>query len=179
MVKLCSGAARVARQKGHEIIQTSDLVATFSSYSQERLQDTINEFRSECPSIDKLLYAMRPTKKERTARAGYVYATSELIKKIESISPNKNYFKLSARNFSNSKDIAAFLYKICFITARKENVTGEIDRKYYDDNPVLLSEFADFGYDWEIHPAYRWALQPEDVSSILTTLRLSAHEDAE
>ena len=31
----------------------------------------------------------------------------------------------------------------------------------------ISSEFTDFGYGWEIHPAYRWALQPDSIEDIL------------
>jgi hypothetical protein len=36
------------------------------------------------------------------------------------------------------------------------------------------SEFVDFGYDWEIHPAFRWALQPESIEDIFEQLAVSA-----
>jgi len=63
-----------------------------------------------------------------------------------------------------------FLYKIDFITARKRLEDGTIDRKYFDRNRFLGNEFADFGYDWEIHPAYRWALQPQDINDVIASL---------
>ena len=62
-----------------------------------------------------------------------------------------------------------------FMTARKEMPQGII-RKYFEENRYLSSQFADFGFDWEIHPAYRWALQPENISDIFRTLHLTADE---
>ena len=59
-----------------------------------------------------------------------------------------------------------FLYKIHFVIARRD-LEDRIDRKYFDQSRFLANEFADFGYDWEVHPAYRWALQPQDVGDIL------------
>src|SRR5580658_757062 len=35
-----------------------------------------------------------------------------------------------------------------------------------------------FRFDWEIHPAYRWALQPHTMEAIFATLQLSADSDA-
>ena len=32
----------------------------------------------------------------------------------------------------------------------------------------------DPGFDWEVHPAYRWALQPDDLTSIFDHLVLTA-----
>lgn len=63
LVKLFYGAAKRARKDRAEIISSSNLNASFEAYSQERLQDIINEFRSELPNIEALLLHMRPTKK--------------------------------------------------------------------------------------------------------------------
>jgi hypothetical protein len=59
------------------------------------------------------------------------------------------------------------MYKINFLTARKELDDGTIERKYFEENKYLSSQVADFGYNWEIHPAFRWALKPDNVYSIL------------
>ena len=66
------------------------------------------------------------------------------------------------------------MYKINFITARKELSNGQIDRKYFEENRYLSNQFIDFGYDWEIHPAYRWALQPESVADIFERVKLTS-----
>lgn len=85
----------------------------------------------------------------------------------------------STFTFANGKqatqaDLAQFLYKINFITARKliTDIDGEevIDRKYFEENRYLSSKFVDFGYEWEVHPAFRWALQPDNVMNILSSL---------
>ena len=71
-----------------------------------------------------------------------------------------------------ANEIAAFMYKINFLTARK-NVDGIIQRLYYDENRYIYNEFTDFGYDYEIHPAYRWALQPDRIDHIFKDIELS------
>ncbi|MBW4500340.1 MAG: hypothetical protein KME57_12465 [Scytonema hyalinum WJT4-NPBG1] len=63
-----------------------------------------------------------------------------------------------------------------FLTARKESPNGGILRKYFEENRYLKSKFVDFGFDWEIHPAYRWALQPDTIEDIFRNLELSADE---
>jgi hypothetical protein len=63
-----------------------------------------------------------------------------------------------------------FLYKIDFITARKDTDGSIIIRKHFDENRYLQDQFVDFGFDWEIHPAYRWALQPIGVLDVLKTI---------
>jgi hypothetical protein len=116
---------------------------------------------------------MKPNRVERRASRGFVYKTDELIKKIKSVS------ELGKFNFRNGaiaqpKDLAAFLYEINFLTARKVLPSGEIHRKYFEENRYLSASFSDFGYDWEIHPAYRWALQPDSLLEIYSQLAVSA-----
>lgn len=63
------------------------------------------------------------------------------------------------------------MYKINFLTARKDTA-DRIVRKYFEENNFLSNKFVYFGFDWEIHPAYRWALQPENVLDIINTLAI-------
>lgn len=86
LVKLLTLAAREARSRGGAKIATSDFKAIFDEYSQGRIQDTVNEFRFELPEIERLLVNMKPNKKEKQARSGYVYQTDRLLEKIRSIS---------------------------------------------------------------------------------------------
>jgi len=83
LVKLLTLSARKAREiKNHKIV-TINLKDSFEEYSQGRLQDTVNEFRSELPEIERLLVNMRPSRKEKTTREGYVYKTDALLKKVQ------------------------------------------------------------------------------------------------
>ena len=81
--------------------------------------------------------------------------------------------------FANEKectaeDLIAFMYKINFLNARKDVAGGFIDRKYFEDNKYITSKNVDFGYDWEVHPAFRWALYPEtrDIFDIQIFLKI-------
>ena len=65
LVKLLTAAAKEAYKNDHEIISYNDLRSVFESYSNERLQDLVNEFKTEFPAISNLLRGMRPLKKER------------------------------------------------------------------------------------------------------------------
>lgn len=174
LVKLCTLAARQANQRNGDRIITQDLKNSFEEYSQGRLQDTVNEFRSELPSIGSLLFGMKPNKKERTAKQGYVYTTNQLIQKILNIQEHEN-FRFSTDKPASPKELAAFMYKINFLTGRKQK-PDTILRKYFEENRYLNSEHVDFGFDWEIHPAYRWALQPDDINSIFDRVELSSDE---
>lgn len=171
LVKLLTLAGRNARICNAETIATKNLEAVFEEYSQGRLQDTINEYRSELSGIEKLVLGMKPSKVQKKASEGYVYTTDQLLKKIRNIE-ERGQFSWANGQLGDTKELAAFLYKINFITARKKTPNG-IDRKYFEENRYLSNQFADFGYDWEVHPAYRWALQPENPLDIFNELELS------
>ncbi|MDL2198750.1 hypothetical protein QQF45_06665 [Halopseudomonas aestusnigri] len=172
LVKLLTLAGRQAHSNGSQKITTDSLESIFEEYSQGRLQDTINEYRSELPEVEKLILGMRPSKIQRKAAQGYVYSTDQLLKKLKAIEEQGKY-RWANGNQADTKELAAFLYKINFITARKQTPSG-IDRKYFEENRYLSNKFTEFGYDWEVHPAYRWALQPEDPMQIFHELELSA-----
>ena len=90
----------------------------------------------------------------------------------------RNLIQTNAFSFTNgttvtAKSLAEFLYKIDFITARKDLDDGQIVRVYFDQNRYLQSQFADYGFKWEVHPAYRWALQPGEPDTIFRVLDVS------
>lgn len=174
LVKLCTLAARNTYERRGDLISTPDVQKSFEEYSQGRLQDTINEFRSELPEIERLLLEMKPSRKEKTARKGYVYKTGNLIQKIRNIEEHGE-FRFSNKRLATERELAAFMYKINFLTGRKgASEDGGITRTYFEQSRYLASTFVDFGFDWEIHPAYRWALQPDDIGSILESLELTS-----
>jgi hypothetical protein len=172
LVKLCSLAARDAHGVKSSKIYTPNFESVFEEYSQGRVQDTINEYRSELPEVDRLILSMKPTVKEKTAKAGYVYTTDELVKKIKDIQ-EQGKFRFKSGKPASDKDLASFMYKINFLTARREN-PNNIVRKYFEEQRYLQNDFVDFGFDWEVHPAYRWALQPGDINAIFDSLKLSS-----
>ncbi|QNH14537.1 MULTISPECIES: ATP-binding protein [unclassified Xanthomonas] len=172
LVKLLTLAARETRNRGGDKISTSDFKAIFDEYSQGRIQDTVNEFRFELPEIERLLVNMKPNKRERQARSGYVYQTDKLLEKIRGIS-QMGKFQFSNGKVADEKALAAFMYKINFLVARKDMPDESVVRRYFEENRYLSSNFADFGFAWEIHPAYRWALQPDSLADIFQQLALT------
>ena len=175
LVKLCTLAARQAHLRRSSLIQTEDFKAIFDEYSQGRIQDAINEYRSELPNIQHLLLNMKSNHKERINKKGFAYTTAELIQKINKICESHR-FSFATGMAVDAKSLAAFMYKINFLIARKEQ-PNKIIRKYFEENRYLISGFADFGFDWEIHPAYRWALQPDNIDAIYETLQLTSEDD--
>lgn len=170
LVKLCTLAARRAYSQKHGHILTNDLESVFKNYSNDRLTDTSTEYKSELPQIQELLLKMKPSHKELALESPCLFTRERLIKKLNDI------LSMSHFTFKNGKDVtpenlAAFLYKINFITARKV-VDGSIIRVYYEENQYLYNDFTDFGYSYEIHPAYRWALQPATTNALFKQIEL-------
>jgi len=171
LVKLCSLAARHAFDSDRPMMMTEDFRAVFEEYSQGRVQDTINEFKSELPDIERLILNMKPNQVEKRAQAGYVYKTDALLQKIKNLT-EQGKFTFANGSVATAKDLAQFMFKINFLTARKWLESGELDRKYFEENRYLSGHFVDYGYEWEIHPAYRWALQPDSLDKIYEQVEL-------
>lgn len=165
-VKLLSAAAKEAHRNSHSIIKTNDLKNIFQNYSQERLQDIINEFKSELSNIEDLLMSMRQTKKEKQNKTGFKFKNDELNNKMSNILSNHTFIFSNGKR-ANIHDLKKFLYKIDFIIARNEQDNGDVSWEYFDQNRFAAASSTDFGYKWEIHPAYRWALEPRDVNDVI------------
>ena len=172
LVKLCTLAARRAAERKSPIISTEHFNAVFEEYSQGRMQDTINEYRSELPEIERLLFGMKPSREDKKTGVGYSYTTEALLKKIEKVIQS-GAFKFANGKVADKKSLAAFMYKINFLTARKDDGTF-IQRKYFEESRYLSQQFADFGFDWEMHPAYRWTLQPDNILDVFSQMAPSS-----
>lgn len=160
LVNLCTLAARSAKENGHSKINTDDWEYVFERYSQDRLQDTINEHRYELPDIERLLLGMKPSHRAKRSSEVFIYDNERLISKISGIMQGGKFYYSNGRE-ATVQDLIAFLYKINFIVGRKDMPDGYIDRKYFEDNRYISNQYVDFGYEWEVHPAFRWALYPE------------------
>lgn len=167
LILLLHAAAKRAYKNNHSLITTGDIEQSFATYSGDRLQDLINEFRSELPSIKDVLLQFRPTKKKGEKLSGsFLYTRDQIITKIKSVRQHVSILFTSGI-LVRDVDVLFFLYKIDFLQARKEMEDGRIERRNFDQGQFLVSPTADFGFDMEVHPAYRWALQPIDIQSII------------
>lgn len=166
LVKLCSLAAKQAYSVDATKIGTEELKNIFVEYSQGRMQDTVNEYKSELPDIERLLLNMKPSRAEKKNNTGYIYNTASLKRIIRSIM-ERGRFVFRNKKEATDNDLLQFMYKINFITARKTLDDGKIERKFFEENKYLTYRNVDFGYDWEIHPAFRWVLDPDDVDKVL------------
>ena len=45
--------------------------------------------------------------------------------------------------------------------------------EYFEENKSLTHQNVDFGYDWEIHPAFRWVLSPDNINKVFEQIDIS------
>lgn len=172
IVKLCTLAAREAQRTGSGQICTSHFINIFEEYSHGRMQDTVNEFRTELPEIERLIYSLRPNKKDASQCDPFVFHTGELTVKIGEIMKYGG-FEYACGRKATPIDLAHFLFKISFVTATKIMENGDVERKYFEDNRYFLHSAINAGYDWEVHPVYRWSLQPDNADDIYNRIKVT------
>ena len=165
LVKLFYYSAKEAHRLNSRRIRSTHLQNIFVRYSNERLTDVINEFKTEVPRLKDVLLGMRQTNKEKENGIGPIFDDGQLIGKLKTVINSRQV------TFANGDPmtpiaISRFLYRCDFITARAEE-DGRIIRQHFSDNQLLADPNAQFGFKWEIHPAYRWALEPKSENSLL------------
>jgi hypothetical protein len=172
LIKLLRLAGENASERGSSVIQTRDLEVAFPEFSQGRIQDIVSEYGSELHGLEALLYAMKPSKRERRTSDSYLLPTDEMYRRLDSA------LQQAPATFEDGTPATArallpFLYKIDFLQARRD-VGDEVERVDYEMNPKITPETLDLGYMWEIHLAFRWALQFDDPSHIYRFAALSS-----
>lgn len=155
LVELWKVSAKAAKKAGSSIIDLPHINGELESFGQRRIDDTVAEFKSQCPQVEELLVAF--------INEPEWFSTDELIKTIrEKIIENGIQPRISGVTGAASPwEIAHFLYQISFLTARKDRGDGHYDHFSYASNPRLLSARTnlDQGHSWEIHPVFRQALK--------------------
>jgi len=158
VVELCKAAGKRAHQLNHALITREDIFTELTPYGERRIQDTIAEFRSQCPQIPEVLAAFRNSKEEMS--------TAELFGLIN----NKILNHLTPRivgvmGNAQATDVASFLFEIGFFFGRHDLGQGKYDHITFSERPHLLKSRTniDDGLRWEIHPIFRQALGLRDV----------------
>ncbi len=171
LIKLSSLAAHEASAQGHTKILTCDLIKIFRNYSNGRLTDTINEYASELNEITlkRILLEMKPSSKKEGN--SFLYTPQELSRKMNHIIDHIGKVSFNNGDVVTVKNLPVFLYKINFFTARKDK-DKQIIRYYFDESNYIFSEDIDFGFNVEVHPAYRWVLQPKSLEEVYDEIDL-------
>lgn len=159
LVELCKAALSVrANRSGQDKITLNDLSSVLKSFGQRRIEDMVAEFKSMCPEVDELITAF--------ANQSERYATADLTKTISSrVLQAVNPQIVGVPGKPSPLDVAAFLFQIGFLSARRDKGSDTYEHITFSDNPSLLSARTniDQGVSWEIHPVFRQALNLRDA----------------
>ena len=151
MIELAKLAARNAHGN-RGVIEKSDIIDTLTGFGRTRIDDLAAEYASECPQIREIISGF--------ADGAEDYSTAELHTTIQNrVMQGVPVTLASVGAVTRPTQIAAFLYEIGFLTARKETDQG-YEHFTFSDRPDLLHNRTnlDQGMSWEIHPVFRQAL---------------------
>jgi hypothetical protein len=151
LVELCKESGKAAAARQAKRINWDDISAQLSAFGRKRIEDTVAEFKSQCPQIEELLGAF--------SRQQDLYSTDELLKTIHNrIVQAVNPSLVGLLGRPSDLDIAHFLFQIGFLAGRRDYGEYEgYDHVTYRENPALLKARTniDDGLRWEINPVYR------------------------
>ncbi|RFP29802.1 hypothetical protein D0T21_18230 [Duganella sp. BJB476] len=158
LVELAKYAAANALKSQRDRINFDDINAVLPAFGGRRIQDTIAEFRSQCPEIEELLTAF-VGEPEWFSTADLISALNNRV--LQGVHPKI----VGVVGTPAAMEVAHFLFQIGFLTARQELTGGHYEHLAYSDNPALLSTRTnvDQGFTWEIHPVFRQALKLKNV----------------
>jgi hypothetical protein len=166
VIELCKTSAKRASYRKHSVITLSDIEETLAEFGKRRIDDTIAEFRSQCPEVEELISAFVDKPK--------AYSTDELLKLIENRIINHLNPKIAGvTGKPTNRDVGAFLFEIGFLSARRDFSDQSYEHIHFAENPSLLRARSnvDQGVTWEIHPVFRQALGLRDPERRRSTNR--------
>ena len=151
LIELCSLAAREAGRSSHFKIMRGDVFAQLDGFGKRRKEDTIAEFRSQCPEVDELFSALHGVAEE--------FSTDELVRTIETrIMTHVTPHITGVPGQVKPLDVAAFLFEIGVIFARRNHPDGTYAHISYADRPSLLRSRTNV--DEGCHHRSDWAPDP-------------------
>lgn len=190
LIYLCKEAWNSAIDHQRTCIETEDINNVVNKYSQEKINDVISEYSYDFIRKDDLretIFALRPSENERKNKYNYknkdcllyVYSRDELFKKLDTIIKGARMRSLDSMDKSRKMDaltLARLLFRANVIVGRRDK-DNQIVRIYYMENPDLINKFSDSGCFFEVHPAYRWAIDARrQDENIFTTIDIE-HDD--
>ena len=154
LIELIKESAKRTHKRGGSKINWDDIKDVLASFSKNRYDDTIVEFKSHCAELPELLTAFA-SQRER-------YATDELMKLLRDNVLQQVHPRISGYTYPHQpREVAQFLFEIGFLSARLDRADGSYEHATYAEQPDLLDSRLnlDQGYSWEIHPVFRQTLK--------------------
>ena len=158
LVELCKEAAASADRSARDKINFDDINKQLDAFGRRRIDDTIAEFRSQCPEIRELITAF-VGEPEWFTTAELVTAIRDRV--LQAVHPHI----VGLVGNASPTEVAHFLFSIGFLTARRDLGGGDYEHLSFANNPDLLSSRTniDQGHTWEIHPVFRQPLKLKNV----------------
>jgi hypothetical protein len=154
VVELAKVAAASAVKRGHNRISRNDIFEQLEKFGRRRIEDTVAEFKAQCPDIQELIAAFAHEREQLT--------TAELLKLIENkIMSHLSPSIMGISGKPSSLQVASLLFEIGLYYARREREGGSYEHYDFSNKPSLLKARTniDEGLTWEIHPVFRQALE--------------------
>jgi len=190
MIDLAKRSANQAHRDRVSLITLVQITQVLHEYGQRRIDDLCAEYRAYCPQLHDIIAAF--------SGQSVQYSTAELMQLINNRVLQGVNVKIAREGVTRALNVAALLYEIGFISARKdfeEGIPIDYPDGMYADNPALLhSETGpiqtieykhymyadkpdllhsrtniDCGMRWEIHPVFHQALGLRDDTGRRTT----------
>jgi cold shock CspA family protein len=153
-IHLCFLAGKAAAKKMKYRIGIEELTENLDEYGKRRLTDIVREHEHQSKDIRNFINAF--------AKKQVRYTTEQLLKLIKDeilsiIDPLID----GVPGKPGEMDVAHFMFRMGFITAREELEGNEYIHYNFEDDHTLLNSSVnpDKGFTWEIHPSFRTALR--------------------
>lgn len=154
LIELVKESSKATVKRGGSRINFDDVMSVMDNFSTNRKDDTIVEFRTQCPELQELLNAFADQPEKYTTDELFKTLTNRVLQQIRphivGVSPP-----------TLPREVAHFLYEIGFLSARRDNPDGSYTHVAYSEEPDLLGSRLnlDQGFSWEIHPVFRQSLR--------------------
>lgn len=148
LVELWRVSAKAISKKSNKIT-LGTIKDQLKSFGQRRIDDTVAEFKSQCPKVEDLIVAFTNEKE--------LLKLDELIDLINRKVVVSKINIVGVSGAPSAWEIANFLYQIGFISGREDFTDGSYEHISFIENPRLILEKKD-NVSWEIHPVFRQAL---------------------
>lgn len=154
-LQLIKSMIEVALEHDHVKIGDDDAAKAMRMYSSERVDDVVNEYAMDCPSIREVIESFNSADFEMD----FEQLRDHLGRTLGIAST-----QLRGRTIQNRDEdlilLLALLYEVGFMNARIPDVTKpkHFDHKNFSDDPKFV-RYANWNNlqaaHWEIHPAFR------------------------
>ena len=172
LISLLTLAANAASDNKRSTINHTDLQNIFPKYSEERLGDLIVEYGTRLDGLKALLLSFKPSNASGPAIEKFRFTNDRITKHLKQfISQYSATVRFrTEKQPPEFRSLLDFLYRIDFLQAWYREPDGTIRRVNFQDRQLAVVDSTEFGYSWEVLPAYRWAIQPTKIHDVIASL---------